>query len=334
MTHVEVGLGLQADKRPGHYARLAALAQAHGFDVISVFGDLLYQPPIVPLLEIAAATDRLRLGAACWNPYTMHPYEIAGQFAALDKLSGGRAYLGLARGTWLERIGVAQPQPVSRLREAVAVIKALLDGGGEGIRGEHFTLEPGTKLRYPLPESPPPVLIGTWGPRTAALAGEIADEVKIGGTANPTMVEVMRERIEVGCRMAGRAIDDVGIVVGAVTVVDEDAAAARALARTEVAMYLAVVADLDPTAHVPAALRAEVSRLVGLGDEAAAGRLIPDEVLDVFAFWGTPEQVAAQAQRLIDAGVARVEFGTPHGRTDEHGIDLLGSVVLPLLSRG
>jgi alkanesulfonate monooxygenase SsuD/methylene tetrahydromethanopterin reductase-like flavin-dependent oxidoreductase (luciferase family) len=67
------------------------------------------------------------------------------------------------------------------------------------------------------------------------------------------------------------------------------------------------------------------------GDSAGAGALIPDELLDLFAFSGTPEQVAAQAQRLIDAGLSRVEFRTPHGLSDDHGIELLGTRVLPLL---
>ena len=53
----EIGLGLQSDKAPGDYARLAAAAEEHGIDVLSVFGDLLYQPPLVPLLEMAAATS-------------------------------------------------------------------------------------------------------------------------------------------------------------------------------------------------------------------------------------------------------------------------------------
>jgi len=68
------------------------------------------------------------------------------------------------------------------------------------------------------------------------MAGELADEVKIGGTANPKMIAVMRQRIASGLAAAGRTVDDVGVVVGAVTVVDEDGPAARAKARTEVAM--------------------------------------------------------------------------------------------------
>src|SRR5205823_4410384 len=73
-----------------------------------------------------------------------------------------------------------------------------------------------------------PLMIGTWKPRMAALAGDVADEVKIGGSANPDLVRLMREWI---------GNDDVGIVVGAVTVVDEDGAAARERARAEAARY-------------------------------------------------------------------------------------------------
>jgi 5,10-methylenetetrahydromethanopterin reductase len=333
VTAVEIGLGLQGDKRAGDYARLARSAEEHGFDVLTVFGDLMYQPPIFPLLEMAAATERVRLGAACLNPYSMAPYEIAGQLAALDLASHGRAYLGLARGTWLGAVGIDQPRPLTALAEAAEVVYRLLRGDTAGYEGRVFRLAPGTALRYPVHRADPPLLLGAWGPRGAALAGRIADEIKVGGSANPAMVAVIRDRVLAGALGAGRAADDIGIVLGAVTVVDTDGAAARARARTEVAMYLAVVADLDPTAELPADLLARVKELVDLGRHEAAGRLIPDDLLDLFAFSGTPEQVAAQAQALIDAGVRRVEFGTPHGLTDQRGVELLGSAVLPLLRR-
>jgi 5,10-methylenetetrahydromethanopterin reductase len=327
----EIGLGFQSDKLGAEYAALATLAEEYGFDVLSVYGDLLFQPPIYALLEMARATSRVRLGAACWNPYTMHPYEIAGQVAALQQASGGRAYLGLARGAWLSAIGLRQDRPVAHLREAVQVVRALLRGDGEGVDGSVFSLAAGTRLRYPLPPVQPRLLIGTWGPATAAMAGELADEVKIGGTANPAMIGVMRQRLAPGIAAADRDDDEVGVVVGAVTVVDNDGAAARARARTEVAMYLAVVGELDSTVQLPAELVAEVSRQVDAGQHDRAGRLIPDDVLDLFAFSGRPDQVAAQAQKLIDAGASRVEFGTPHGLTARSGVDLLGRAVLPML---
>ncbi len=226
-----------------------------------------------------------------------------------------------------------RPGRSPHLRDAAGLIRALLTGSAEGIEGSLYPLAAGTTLRYPLPASLPPVLIGTWGEQTAALAGEVAAELKVGGSANPAMVGVMQEWTAVGARRAGRPDDAVGIVVGAVTVVDEDGAAARARARTEVAMYLAVVAGLDPTVTLPDGLLEAVTARVAAGDPEAAGRLVPDEVLDLFAFAGTPEQVAAQAQLLVDAGAARVEFGTPHGLTDDRGVELIGTRVLPLIRR-
>jgi 5,10-methylenetetrahydromethanopterin reductase len=334
VSQIEIGLGLRPEVAARAYAPMAEQAEALGFDVISVFGDLLYQPPIVALLEMARVTSRIRLGAACWNPYTMHPYEIAGQLAALDSMSRGRSYLGLARGSWLSDIGVAQPRPVSYLRQSVALIRALLSGDAGGIEADIFPLSPGARLQYALPATMPKLLIGTWGPRIAALAGELADEVKIGGSANPAMVSVMRERIAVGLKVSGRPPYAVGIVLGAVTVVDDDGQRARARARSEVAMYVAVVGDLDPTVELPPDLVARIQRLVASGDEQSAGAMIPDAVLDLFAFSGTPAQVAAQAQQVIEAGATRVEFGAPFGLTASGGIDLLGRGVLSRIDRG
>jgi 5,10-methylenetetrahydromethanopterin reductase len=328
---VEFGIAFQTDKPPGSYAGLAAAAEAHGFDVVSVFADLLYQPPLPALLEIARATSRVRLGAACLNPYTQHPYELAGLLAALDAASGGRAYLGLARGTWLGAIGLAQPRPLAHLKDTAAIVRALLSGDETGYQGTAYRLAPGLRLRYPLPDRMPPLLIGAWGPRGAALAGEIADEIKVGGTANPAMVALISDRVAVGLRRAGRAPGDVKVVVGAVTVVADDGEVARRRARAEVAMYLAVVADLDPTCALPDGLVARIQARVAAGDHAGAGVLIPNEVLDTFAFSGTPEHVATLARRVLAAGANRIDFGTPHGRTDAEGVELLGTRVLPLL---
>jgi 5,10-methylenetetrahydromethanopterin reductase len=329
----EIGIGLQGDKPPGVYAALARDAEANGIDVVSVFADLMFQPPLPALLEIAAATSRVRLGAACFNPFTLHPVEIAGQVAALDAASDGRAYMGLARGTWLRAIGVDQERPLTTLGEAAAVVAALLRGDRAGVDGEVFRLAPGTVLRYPVRRAAVPLLIGTWGRGGGALAGRIADEVKIGGSANPAMVGVMRSHISVGARSVGRDPGAVGVVLGAVTVVDEDGERARAKARTEVAMYLDVVAELDPTIDVPASLLADMRAGLEAGDHEAAGRAIPDDILDRFAFSGTPEHVAELANAVIAAGASRVEFGTPHGLTDTGGVSLIGRRVVPLVDR-
>jgi 5,10-methylenetetrahydromethanopterin reductase len=135
----------------------------------------------------------------------------------------------------------------------------------------------------------------------------------------------------VGANKTGRGAEEIGIVFGAVTVVDEDGEAARSLARREVARYLPVVAPLDPTVEIPPDQLARMAGLVQAGavDEAAA--LVPDDLLDRVAFSGTPAQIVRQATSLFDAGVTRVEFGTPHGFNDADGVRLLGERVLPAL---
>jgi 5,10-methylenetetrahydromethanopterin reductase len=325
------GLGFQSDKSIADYERLAAAAEGFGFDVLSVFGDLWFQPPIVALLAMARVTSRVALGPACMSPFVLHPVEIAAQIAALDAASDGRAYLGLARGGWLAELGVGQRGAGAAVIEAAQVAGALLAGETTGVQGRRFSLPRGARLRDNLVRRSVPLLIGTWGPRLAAAAGTLASEVKLGGSANPAMVSLVRGWVDEGASGAGRAPGDVGVVVGAVTVVDEDALAARRRARREVAMYLEVVGALDPTVELPQGLLAGLRDRLSAGDVEAAAALIPDELLERFAFAGTPEQVAAHATAVIAAGAARVEFGTPHGLSDDSGVALLGSRVLPLL---
>ena len=97
-------------------------------------------------------------------------------------------------------------------------------------------------------------------------------------------------------------------------------------------MYLDVVAAVRPdrspsTRSCLAALR----RRVAAGDEDGAAALISDETLDLFAFSGTPAQVAEQAEALFDAGARRVEFGSPHGLDERAGVELLAREVAPRL---
>ncbi len=316
----ELGIGLQGDRPLSDYAPLGRLAEELGFSVVTAFGDVGYLPPMAVLNEVARATRRVRLGPSCLNPFTTHPVEIAGQIAALDSASGGRAYLGLAKGAWLGSLGVAQPKPVRAVREAAEIVKRLLVGDASGYAGKLFSVEAGFTLRFPLPRRRVPLLIGAWGEQMVALAGRIADELKVGGSANPDMVPVMRRRL---------GVDTTAIVLGAVTVVDEDGRGARARAREAVAMYIDVVAALDPTVEVDTKMLAELRERLRAHDAKGAGALIDDGLLDRFAFAGTPAEVTRHVRDVFEAGAQRVEFGAPFGLEAERGLRLLGERVLP-----
>jgi 5,10-methylenetetrahydromethanopterin reductase len=299
------------------------LVDAFGFDVVSVYNDLYFQPALGALLHLARRIRRARLGPAALNPYTLHPVEIAGQVAVLDLATAGRAYLGLTRGSWLDTLGLVADRPLHRLHETIEIVRYLLTRRVDGYAGRVFRVAPGAHLQYEPLRSDVPIMLGTWSRRTAKLAGKLADEVKIGGSANPRMVPVMRSWI---------GADGVGICVGAVTVVDRDREAARALARRQVAPYLAVVAGLDVTLDDPEWLT-RVRANAAKNDYVAIAGDLSDDVLDRFAFAGTPADICRQVEQLRAAGATRVEFGTPHGVEDPaEGIRLLGTEVLPGVS--
>lgn len=320
-------LAFQSDKTPRAYEALAELVDRYDFDVVSVYNDLMFQPALGPLMLMARKLRRAQVGPAALNPFTLHPVEIAGQIAMLDLVSEGRAYLGLARGAWLEQIGIQTHRAVQTLREAVQVVQHVLARRRDAFTGQIFSLAANTTLNYEPWRERVPVMIGTWGKHTAAMAGEVADEVKIGGSANPAMVAALQPAIREGERRAGRVAGSVGLCLGAVTVADEDRQAARSKVRREAALYLPVVAPLDPTLDDPEWL-ARLHTLAAQQDSAGISAIISDEMLDRFAFAGTPADIIGQIERLIDAGATRVEFGTPHGLNSAHGIRLLGEKVV------
>src|SRR5215211_6285519 len=84
---LEVSIAFQSNKTPSEYEALALLIDGYGFDVVSVYNDLLFQPALGPLLLMARYLTRTRIGPAVLNPYTVHPLEIAGQVALLDEIS-------------------------------------------------------------------------------------------------------------------------------------------------------------------------------------------------------------------------------------------------------
>ena len=108
-----------------------------------------------------------------------------------------------------------------------------------------------------------------------------------------------------GATHSRRDSDAIGLVVGAVTVVDTDGKAARDLARREAALYLPVIAELDRSLDIDPELLARIRAASDAYDFERAGSYISDDLLRRVAFAGTPEQVADQAAAVFEAGARR-----------------------------
>lgn len=330
----EISIAFQTDKTAAQYVALARQVNPYAFDAVTVYCDAPFHPPYPVLMLMAPHIERARVGVAANPPSRVHPIDIAAQTALLAEVAPGGVYVGIARGAWLGDHGIHEDRPaVQAVREAVEVVRYLLSGASGGYAGQVYRLSDYVRAPYPLPPQPVPVLIGTWGKQLCAVAGEIADEVKIGGSANPDVVPVIREYIAVGERAAGRDAGTVSVVIGAVSVIDDDREQARAAARRSVALYLPVVAALDPTVQIEPELIARLQTLANhkAWDEAAA--LISDDLLDRFAFAGDAADIIGLCERLYAAGAGRIEFGTPHGLVPERGIKILGEKVLPALGK-
>jgi 5,10-methylenetetrahydromethanopterin reductase len=328
----KLSIAFQTDKSAAEYIALAQQVNQYDVDAVTVYADLPYHPSFGPLMLMAPHIERAPIGVSAIPVSRMHPVDIAANLALLADVAQAGVYIGVGRGAWLKDHGyIERRPPLAAVREAIDIIRLLLRGETGGYQGEAFQLAEHVRVGYPLPPEPDsiPVLVGTWGPKLSAIAGEIADEVKIGGSANADVVPVMQEYIAVGEERAGRAHGTAGVVVGAVCVCDHDRELARAAARRSVALYLPVVASLDPTVTVDPELVQKLQICANAGDWEGAAALISDEMLEKFAFAGNPDDIIRQTESLFAASASRVEFGTPHGLNSAEGLRLLGETVIP-----
>jgi probable F420-dependent oxidoreductase len=138
-----------------------------------------------------SVTTRLRVGPLVLNNDLHHPGRLAKAIATADVLSHGRAGLGLGAG-WLaadyRALGVAlDPPPVrlSRLAEALQIIRAYFAGETVTFHGDHYRIEQLEALPAPVQQPRPPILVGGSGHRLLALGGRQADIVGINTRPGP-----------------------------------------------------------------------------------------------------------------------------------------------------
>ncbi len=169
---------------PEVVASEARRAESMGYTGLIIPDHLVDQYAPIPLLShVAAATERIRLAPFVVNNDLRHPAVLAQDLATLDRLSGGRLDIGMGAG-WnrpeYDAIGLAFEAVgtrVSRLAEAMAVLKGCFADGPFSFQGEHFTITDHDGLPKPVQRPHPPFLIGGGGKRTLTLAGREADIV-------------------------------------------------------------------------------------------------------------------------------------------------------------
>ncbi|MFD8939516.1 LLM class flavin-dependent oxidoreductase [Streptomyces sp. NPDC059578] len=263
------------------------------------------------LLFAAAAgrTSRIRLGPSVSPVLLREPTHLAQALATLDELTGGRAEAVLSSGNTglLEQYGIdaASSQPLSRTKEALHVVRTLLDDGAITYQGRFHTYEGLFTFARPVQEHLPLKLGGMRGPKTFEAAAELSDGCHHALSYTREAYEYLMRHLRIGAERAGKDVTALDIGAWVVFAVAEDSAAAREAARSMVGIYASAMPEeqlrrngVDPAELAPAidAIRA--------GDLARGIELTSPEVAERLSVSGTPEECVAKiATEIAPAGV-------------------------------
>ena len=170
----------------------ARRAEAIGYHALVIPDHILDQlSPVPTMAVIAAATDRLRIGAFVFNNDLRHPAVLAQDLASLDVLSEGRLDVAIGAG-WnraeYASVGIPfDPAPIrsERLAEAVAVLKGCFAEGPFSFAGRYYRISDYDAGPAPVQRPHPPLLIGGGGRRTLSLAAREAQIVGLAPRTGP-----------------------------------------------------------------------------------------------------------------------------------------------------
>lgn len=196
----------------------AILSDRYGFDSVWVMDHTNSHPDDSQVFEawtmlgaIAMKTENVRLGTMVGDVLRKNPAVVAQSLLTLDKLSNGRACLGLGAGEGmnLTPYGIEFDKPVSRMEEGLIIIKKLLHATKEepaNYKGKFFELQ---NAFLQLKSDPiPPIWIAANGIRTRGIVGRLGDGW-IPTAVTPKNYVKYAEEVDMAAKEAGRDAKDI-----------------------------------------------------------------------------------------------------------------------------
>jgi 5,10-methylenetetrahydromethanopterin reductase len=341
-------------------ARTAQEIEAAGWDgMFVVDSQNLSGDPYVALALAATATTRLGLGTGVTNSVTRHAAATATAINSVNRVSNGRAVLGIGRGdSALAHLGRA-PARLAQFERYLRQLQTYLRGeavGFDEIDIPHDTAPPMSELH--LHDAPSasriawiaggakvPVEVAASGPRVIAMAALHAERVMFTLGADVG-------RLQWGIALARRTreqagLDPEGVAFGAYVNVGchTDIDAARNLARGGLTTFARFsVMHGKANGPVSAADREVLEALRGnydmkahtRGDSRQAG-ILTDDFIDRFAIVGTPDRCIHRLRSLAALGLDKLAIsGATRGASAEDaavGRRLIVDEVLPGMLR-
>ena len=271
-------------------AEIAVTAEESGFSSLSLMDHLHQIAGIGPaenymfegntmLAAIAARTSKIHLGLLVGGVTYRNPALVAKITTTLDIISGGRAVLGIGA-AWFEgehkAYGFDFPplkERFERLEDALQICRAMFTQEVASYEGKHFRVDGAFNNPKPL-RGDIPILIGGSGERkTLRFVAKYADGSNFFGDLE--RVKHLLGVLEGHCEDVGRDPADI----------------------TKTRMGTVYIASTHEAAQAKL-------------DAAVAKAADPDRVR-AQAFLGEPDEVAAQVQKYLDAGLDGVTISMP-----------------------
>jgi probable F420-dependent oxidoreductase len=285
----------------------AWVAEGHGGDQFAILG------------ACAAVTRRIRLGTSISSVFVRSAPTIGMAAATVDQLSGGRFVLGLGSSHRVQvepEHGIPFVQPTARLRDTIAIVRALVRDGIVSHHGETLTIER-FDLWFPPLRPEIPIYVAALFPRLLEIAGELAEGVLLTWPTARTIARAV-EHVTIGTRRAGRPAGAVDVASLIPCAVAESAGAAREAMRPAVGLYAGFFPRYNrllAEAGFADAVRA-IKDAFDRGGREAAAKVVPDELIDAVTLAGTLETCRERLVAYRQAGLA-LPIVSPRGSGPE-----------------
>jgi 5,10-methylenetetrahydromethanopterin reductase len=277
-------------------------ADAHGFECVWVGEHLGHRDAVAFAATLLERTRRLAVGVGVLSPYYRHPVQIAMGAATLRETYGPRVrlMLGLGNPGEIARLGRSRVAPARSVREAVAIVRALLATGRAQVRGETFTAD-GVRMGGLAP-APVPIYVAAVRDGMLRVAGQVGDGVSLGAAASPRYVAHAVAHARAAAAAAGRDPAALDITCNIITAMAASPREARSRVKRQAALILAHGNDYLFTFQPHRLEQARVRAALEAGPQAV-DEAIPDETADALAVAATPEDLRERLAAYERAGV-------------------------------
>lgn len=271
----------------------ALVSLVEGYEAAGIEGlwaSQTFGSPFLPLSAAAAVSENLKLGTGIALAFARSPLETALNAMDLDRISGGRAVLGLGSSakSLNDAFGVEYGKPIEHMREVIGLIRTIIAGAHTGelgiLEGKYHTLD----LRhFRTFEAPVRTEIPIYLPAVFEKAVQTAGELTDGLLAHPLWADAwihnqLESNLKIGLDKAGRDRSDVNVNLQIFVAINDDKQEAINDCRQNIAWY----------SQSPQYLR--YFEAIGFGKEAAG-------IQEAFARDDFEAMYAACSDQMVEA---------------------------------